>query len=387
MELRPPAGDESKMPLVRSIAAEIADQGPITFARFMELAIGDPEHGYYTASTDRVGRSGDFLTAPETHPMFGWLLASQLIECWSYLGAPGTFTVAEDGAGRGTLARQIVQRIVAERPDGLRRIEYLLDDVNPVHKADLPTADHRGTGGPQISFEAGSGRTIAGVVIANELVDALPFHRLRSVDGELRELYVDVQDGWLSESVGAITGPASTVTAADLELIEGQTVEVSPAIGNWIRKTAGRLERGFLILIDYGYERPAIHDYDRFPNGTLKTYRGHQVGEDPFRHIGNQDITAHVDFTSVVGQAEAAGLSLEGLTSLAEFVAGLGIDQMLMELQEMMDADDYASARSAAMALLDPGGLGRFKVAVFSTRVDVGEPLKGLSFQMPGLFG
>ena len=359
----------------------------MTFARFMEIAIDDPEYGYYAASTERVGTSGDFLTAPETHPIFGWLLANQLVECWVSLGSPNKLTVAEDGAGRGTLARQIAQRIASEPPDGLRTLRFIISDVNPNH------FDHRRSNGKllesdlKIIVESNDDEKIVGIVVANELLDALPFHRLRVSDGVLRELHVDFQDGWFVEAAGPVSEVARSAIPPDLELTEGQTIEVSPEIVRWIRKTAGRIERGFVILVDYGYERPKIHDRERFPHGTLKTYREHQVGEDPFLHIGDQDITAHLDFTAIISWAEEAGLKLEGRTSLAEFCSGLGLDRLLMEMQGAMNPDDYVAARSAAMALLDPGGLGRFNVAIFSVGVDVGEQLSGLSFHLPGLFG
>lgn len=384
MDLRPPDGDESNTQLVELIAAEIASSGPISFARFMKVAIGHPEHGYYAASVDRVGTGGDFLTAPETHPIFGWLLARQVIECWELLGSDPQLDIRELGAGRGTLARQILDAIQGLAPAGLESVSYELFDLNPAHVTPGAPGESESESIQQTLVEA-TDEPIRGVTVANEYLDALPFHRVVRQEGKLQELYVDFEDGWFVERAGEIAQEVRSMGLNLDTLEEGQIAEVSPAVQEAIRLLGERLEHGFAILVDYGYEQPERYAAARFPQGSLKTYRQHEVGENPFIHIGQQDITAHVDFSLVVDTAEAAGLKSQGLTTLAEFCAGLGLDEVLMEIQSAAtEPDDYLAARTAAMALLDPAGLGRFKVIVLSKALDPELGLSGLSFRMPG---
>ncbi len=383
IQLNPPDGDESNRALVELIASEIEAGGPMTFARFMELAVGHPQYGYYASSVERVGRDGDFLTAPETHPVFGWLLARQIVECWELLGGSATLTVREFGAGRGTLARQILGSMREMSPAGLESVSYELRDLNPDHLASVDDKDSGFVGGPH-SVVPASANPITGVMIANEYFDALPFHRLEFSQGALRERYVDLRDGWFVE----VTGPPSDAVRAlkldETVLVDGQAFEASPPVRQAVVELGGQLERGFALLIDYGYEREALYNVKRFPAGSLKTYRQHEVGDDPYSHIGQQDITAHVDFTLVAEAAVEAGLTTVGTTTLAEFCAGLGLDEVLMEIQAT-DADAYLAARTAALTLLDPTGMGRFKVAVLARGILDNCDLRGLSFRMPGL--
>lgn len=364
--LTPPPGDESVSELARLVADEIEARGPITFARFMELVVAHPQFGYYATSRERPGYAGDFLTAPETHPIFGSVLARQVLEMWAALGSPQAFTIREYGAGRGTLARQILAAISASGQPGLEQVRYQLVDLA------------QGDDEPSEEF----GR-FEGVVIANEFLDALPFHRLVFQAGELREIYTALRDGWFVDQVGPLSDDLSGIDLDSLSLREGQRIEISPKQGAWLRELASELARGFVILIDYGYPRAELHDPERFPAGTLKTYRAHEVGEDPYVHLGRQDITAHVDFTAVAEEAEAAGFTVLGLTTQAEFVAGLGIERDLGEVLSMAGSpDEYLAARSAVMALLDPGGLGRFRVMILGRGAVPNVALSGLGFRL-----
>jgi len=369
--LTPPPGDESVPELAQLVAEEIERHGPISFARFMQLVIAHPEYGYYATSSERPGYGGDFLTAPETHPIFGSVLARQVLEMWTHLGSPPELTLREYGAGRGLLARQIMAAISASGQAGLERVRYQLIDL--ARDEDGPEEDF----GP---FE--------GVVIANEFLDALPFHRLIAEGGELREIYTTLRDGWFADETGPLSPALAELGREDLRLQEGQRIEVAPQQVAWLRELADDLRRGFAILIDYGYPRSELHDPERFPNGTLKTYRAHEVGENPYVHLGRQDITAHVDFTAVEAAAREAGFTVLGLTTQAEFVAGLGIERDLVEVLELArNPDEYLAARAAVMELLAPRGLGRFRVLVLAREIDPDIRLRGLSFQLRGSGG
>jgi SAM-dependent MidA family methyltransferase len=382
IQLSPPPGDESRPELVEIIRAEIEKLGQIAFARFMEFALGTPGLGYYASGESTAGTSGDFLTAPETHPIFGAVVARQIHELWKLLGEPSGFTVREYGAGRGTLAVDILRALSQTSSDALRGWVYELSDLGAFAVRDaLEMIAARGYGA--FAREAGN-VPFGGVALANELLDALPFHRLVQQGGELLEIYTTIRDGWFVDELGRVSDEAAAALPDSLALVEGQRIEVSPAIPRWLVRLFDAMDAGFVLLLDYGFPRPEIHDPGRFPRGTLKTYRRHKVGEDPYLDIGRRDVTAHVDFTAVSDAAAEAGFDVVGLTTQAEFVAGLGIDELLLEIQGIAtSADEYVAARSAVMQLLDPRGLGRFRVLILSKDVPAGVQPRGLSYRLP----
>lgn len=373
--------ERSRPELVALLRDEIAQAGRITFARFMEQALAHPEYGYYTASDTLPGFGGDFLTAPETHPIFGTLVSRQLAECWDRLGRPDPFVVREQGAGAGGLALTVLAGLRDERPDVLAAIRYELGDVNRDRvAAGVSRVSEAGFGGRVVEASAAS---ITGVILANELLDALPVHRLIVQGGELREAYVVWRDGWFAGEVGPLSDPRLAEPLAGLALAEGQRLEVSPAAWEWTSRACREIERGYAFLIDYGYEAAELYDPTERAEGLLRTYWEHIAGDDPFDRVGRQDITAHVDFGAIARAAGAAGCDVLGLTTQAAFVAGLGVDDLLMRLQSTNDAIEYVRARETAMHLLDPRGLGRFRVLVLGRGVDREPPLRGLSFRWP----
>ena len=380
MELCQPPGDVSNLALANFIAAKIASDGPITFAEFMNLSASHPEHGYYAGSVNRVGRRGDFLTAPETHPLFGWLLGKQVLECWQLLGQPTPLKVREYGAGRGTLAKQIIHWICAHWPKELRSVRYELSDLNPDHIDRI--ADHLALPSRlPVEVLADSGEPFEGIVLANEFLDALPFHRLKMTDAGVRELFVTLADGWFAEEEGEPTLPGDWLQETE-PLVPGQLFEISVASAEFSGGLATVLRRGYAILVDYGDVRDELRDVNRFPDGTMKTYRQHNVGADPFSHVGEQDITAHVDFSLVCDVAEQVGLDVLGIAPFSTFLSGLGLDRLLLDIQDEGSVGDYLAARAAAMEFLDPRGLGRFKVAVLGAGVSPAAALSGLSFRL-----
>lgn len=367
--------DDSSPELVELLRAEIAAAGQITFARFMDVALYHPQHGYYAGAAVRAGVEGDFLTGPETDPIFGHALARQVAECWDHLGRPHPFTVREFGAGRGTLATQIIAGLQAARPDALAALRYELADINPARLAEAQARS--------AILQPATAAPITGIVLANELLDALPFHRLIQQQGELHELWVGWRDGWFADEPGPLSAPELALPLAGLALGEGQRVEVSPAAWAWAAGIGGQLTRGYALLIDYGYPAEELYAPQRH-EGTLKTYRAHAVSAEPFRHIGRQDITAHVDFSAIGAAAARGGMQVLGRVSQAYFFAGLGIEELLLDLHNAGDPYRYVSAREAVMHLLDPRGLGRFQVLALGSGVEDTPALRGLSFALPG---
>ncbi|MGH9173212.1 MAG: class I SAM-dependent methyltransferase, partial [Vicinamibacterales bacterium] len=318
---------------------------------------------------------------PETHRIFGHALARQIADCWDRLGRPAPFVVREEGAGSGTLARDILGGLWNERPESLPAMRYELNDVNAARVAE--GVERLGADGIAQVAVASTEETITGVLLANELLDAFPVHRLVVRDDGLREVYVTWRDGWFTDDEGSISSNDLTAPVDGLVLSDGQRLEVSPAAWGWARSIGSSLQRGYAILIDYGFPAGELYSPVRFPDGSLRTYSGHLVGDDPYRRVGRQDLTTHVDFTAISRAAEAGGCRVLGLTSQAHFFAGLGIEELLLDLQQSStDLPDYLNARETIMHLLDPRALGRFRVLVLGKSVSDNPPLRGLSFAL-----
>ena len=380
--------------LVAAIRAEIAAAGGrLPFARFMELALYHSEHGYYLAAARRPGRGGDFLTAPETTPIFGLTLARQLAECWERLGRPAPFTVREYGAGVGGLAYDLIAGLSAEAPRALDALRYRLVERNP-HRLRQALAAMAEVGlGHLVAAEAPAGDgglpPVVGVVLANEVADAFPVHRLTVRGGRLRERYVvwrDGDPGVFAEAEGEPSAPGlgaalvADLAAAGVTLADGDALDVSPAAAAWFAEVGRGLGRGYAVVIDYGYAATELYRAHRL-GGTVRAYRAHAVTDDPFRHVGRQDLTAHVDFTALERAGHAVGLATAGLTTQAAFLTGLGLGDFLVRMQAdpTTTAPDYFAAQAAVFRLIDPGGMGRFGVLVMARDAPTVPPLRGLS--------
>jgi SAM-dependent MidA family methyltransferase len=363
---------------------ESSPAGRITFARFMELALYEPELGYYRQSADRPTDAGDFLTAPETHPIFGWTIARRLEEMWRGLGRPRPFHVVEYGAGSGTLGLAILDGLrrhatdrldAANRPDpGDRRdaAELLTAIVyQPVETNAHRLADLRGrfakAGLADRLAASDEVVPVTGVLIANEFLDALPVNRFVIRGGRVRELFV----AWNGRFVEAEDDPSTPDLERRLErdglsaaqLAEGQIGEISLGLAPWLDEASTRLARGYALLIDYGYPAAELYGPRRLA-GTLLGYRGHRALDDPFDAPGLTDLTAHVDFTALAALAGERGWRTAGPVTQQEFLVGAGLEAELRAMQASPDTDvqDYLRARSAIVRMLDPRHMGRFLV-------------------------
>jgi SAM-dependent MidA family methyltransferase len=381
----------SNSALVEVIRSEIfAAGGQITFARFMELALYHPEHGYYFSLERRPGRGGDFLTAPEASPYFGLTIARQVAECWERLERPARFVVREYGAGVGGLAYDIIAGLSTEFPEIVQALEYRLIEPNRHRLAQAMAAmDEVGLRHLVSAEEFGVElEPITGVVLANEVADALPVHRLVVREGELRERFVTWQSGWLGKIEGEPTAEAvaafDAVLAEGVELGEGAALDVSPVAARWFAGACSCLERGYAMVIDYGYPAKELYQAHRL-EGTVRGYFGHTVTADPFVRIGEQDLTAHVDFTALQRAGESVGLTPAGLTTQGAFLASLGLGEMLVRLQQDPTASvaDYFAAQAAVFRLIDPGGSGRFGVLLMAKNAPVDPPLRGMATAPP----
>ena len=382
-----PASDPGVPQLIAAIRDAITSGGGrITFAAFMDLALSHPEYGYYRSPERRPGRGGDFLTAPETTPYFGFMVARQIAECWERLGRPDPFTIREIGSGIGGLAYDVIAALLDNHPELRGSLSYRLAEPNPYRQAEAVAAmAQAGLGDIVIAEDTDApAEPITGVVLANEVADALPVHRLVVRNGRLAERYVSWVDGAFAETEGEVSDPElgepllRRLRGEGVTLTDGDRLDVSPASVAWFRAAARGLERGYLLAIDYGYPAAELYRGHRL-GGTLRTYAGHVAGDDPFVRVGEQDLTAHVDFSALAAGGAAEGMALAGLTQQSLFLERLGLGQVLLEAQETegMTTTEYFALRSAIFRLIDPGGMGRFHVLAMARDAPVDPPLLG----------
>lgn len=372
--------------LVGRIHEEIARDGPMTFARFMDLVLYDPVGGYYRAESARPGREGDFLTAPEAHPIFGAALSRAVADAWDRLGRPDPFVLREYGAGTGTLAVAVLDGLENERPDLAAVIRYEPIEVEP-RRLDAIAARLDASGhGARLAEPASRNLPVDGFVLANEVLDALPTHRVVQRSGGLREVMVGSRDGAFEDVDADPSTPelARRLAEEGVTIADDQRAEICLAIDRWIDAAAAGLGRGVLLLIDYGYTAAELYDPVRRRDGTLRAYLRHRVHDDPYLHVGRQDLTAHVDVTAVERAATAAGLTHLGTTTQAEFLVGLGTEDLLHAIQAdpATTLEDYLAVRSALVRLLDPAAMGRFRVMAFGFGWPNGAPLAGLGYRL-----
>ncbi len=380
-----PGAAETSAALASAIRAEIEAGGPITFAHFMERALYDPAFGYYVSAVDRPTRSGDFLTAPELHPIFGHTMARQIDEMWRLMGRPDPFIVREYGAGSGALFLAIL--------DGLLRLDSPLamairyDPIDFARQRALIERRLAEAGrAAQLLRVADDHALHAGIVIANEYLDALPVHRVIKLRGELREVYVAWRNERFTEVAGSVSDERVARWFADsgVHLAEGQRAEANLAMLVWIDDLARDVERGFVLTVDYGAGAAQLYGPDH-PTGTIRAFAGQRVSSDVLGEPGSRDITASVDFDALERHARACGFDIVGRRRTNEFLLGAGLD------------DDYERARAAAenswdeslllratiSRLLDSNSLGGYQVSVLAKNVPADAQLSGF-VQLPG---
>ena len=347
------------------IRHRIGQRGAITFAEFMDLALFWPDGGYYVTG-DPTGAEGDFYTSPQVHPVFGALLAVQLFQMWRLLGQPDPFTVVELGAGNGLLCRDIVSAADGLPSPFSRCLTYLCLDRRPAKgvEADL----HKGPAPSRTSRLAATGipfRGLVGCFISNEYFDAFPVHQVTMAEGQLLEIYVTQEGGEMVTKTGELSDPALAARFDNLGLVleEGQTAEVNLGLDGWTQEAAQALESGFVLTVDYGDLAPELYSPEKRFRGTLTTFHNHVQIDSPLRHVGRQDITAQVDFTSLVNAGRACGIESLGFASQAQFLGRLGLHSIQQRLVHLNLPQNAAQANQAGMLdLARPGGLGDFKV-------------------------
>lgn len=359
------------------IAARIAQEGRITFADFMGACLYQPGLGYYTSPGRKVGAEGDFYTSITVHAAFGRVIAREIAQMWRCMGSPADFTLVECGAGNGRLACDIMDFLAEREPEMYRRLRLVLVEKEPslesAQSSMLAVHVERIEWLSPEEFAAGR-FTFSGCLYSNELIDALPVHRVLMTPEGLREFYVTSKDGELAEEIGELSTPAIAeyLKRVAIELHPGQQAEVNLNGPEWLSSVSRALQRGFVLTVDYGYPAEELYTPLR-KTGTLLCYYRHQTEENPYIRLGLQDITAHVDFTSLMRRGEELGLRNDWFGEQYRFLMAAGIIEELEELERssLSDEEKLRLRLTLKKLIVPQGGMGdTFRVLVQSKGLD-----------------
>ena len=391
----------------------IQKHGRITFAQFMQACLYSPHGGFYSSRGNRI--STHFGTSPTSHPVFGALIARQLEQMWHLLGDPPVFHVIEVGSGDGALAQSIVHACWRMAPRLAQVLYYVAADYEPRW---LQSPDHtfdwdNGTrdwmspsrrdailGVQRVKTEGlRAFRNVVGCILCNELIDNFPVHRFAIQGGRVKEVFVTSAGGNLTEVLDEPSSPRieerltslglfpATVSAEGRQLNgapslpEGYRGEVNLAMEDWTGQLAQALDRGFILTIDYGQLATDLYSQQNH-QGTLICYHRHVVSSDPYQHIGHQDMTCQVDFTSLMRLGDRHGLATVGYALQRQFLTNLGFSSCLEALQtQSLSAARTALSHMAMMALVDPEEYGDFKVLAQAKGPGLGRALLGFARQ------
>lgn len=366
MTIFSPVTDEANAEIEAILRNRIALTGGISFAEYMQLCLYHPEHGYYTRTRPRIGKSGDFFTSSSVHAAFGRLIARQLADMWEKMGR-GPFTVAEQGGGEGDLCRDILEAVAEENPAFYAALRYCMVEISPDNRArQMERLENLRNKVVWCQLEDLAG--MCGCFLSNELVDAFPVEQVEFRDGCWHQVYVVEQDGKFLEELR----PAKSSEFFDyfswvgIDLAEGNRAEVNLQAPRWMRDIGNLLQRGFVLTIDYGYPAKELYAPWR-RNGTLMCYHKHTASEDPFAMPGCQDITTHVDFTALQRAGEDVGLLTLYYGDQGRFLLGLGFVEVLLLLQSRTSDERKAQALRLTLKnlIMPEGGMGdTFKVLI-----------------------
>ncbi|HYM87456.1 MAG TPA: SAM-dependent methyltransferase [Pseudoxanthomonas sp.] len=356
--------------LVEKVRAEVEEHGGwISFTRYMEMALYAPGLGYYVAGAAKLGSEGDFVTAPEVSPLFGRTLAAQVADILAHTGGG----VLELGAGSGTLALTLLEGLQARKrlPERYRILEVspeLVQRQRRLLRQRLPGLVDR------VEWITSLPPHFTGVVVANEVLDALPVHLLAWHEEGVSERGVTCEgEGFAWKERGLAPGVLRDAAAA-LQIEAPYLSELSIAAPALIRTLAGALDQGVLLCVDYGFGRREYYHPQR-NRGTLMCHYRHRAHDDPFFSPGLQDITAHVDFTSVAEAGIEAGLQLIGYTTQGQFLINSGIAELLARTPADQTAA-YLPLAAGVQKLVSPAEMGElFKVIALGRGVQ--PPLAG----------
>lgn len=353
----------------------IRRSGRITFCDFMAACLYEPEVGYYTSPGRKVGTAGDFYTSITVHAAFGRVIAREIVRMWRSMGRPAEFTLVEVGAGHGRLSCDIMDFLAEREPDCYAASSLVLVEQEPTlaeAQAELLSA-HAGKLGwrspaqlPELRFN--------GVLYSNELLDAMPVHRVVMTAEGLREVYLALDNGQLVEQLDVPSTPQleAYLTRYGTPLMVGQEAEVSLAGLRWFETAAAALERGFLLTVDYGFPKAELYT-PRRRQGTLLCYYQHRVEDNPYIRLGQQDITTHINFSALMERGAELGLETVWFGEQYRFLLSAGIVEEFDAIEEadLPETDKLKRRLTLKRLIMPEGGMGdTFRVLVQAKGVE-----------------
>ena len=359
------------MTLRQTIEQEIREHGPMPFSRYIELCLYHSELGYYSRNAEQFGKAGDFYTSSDVHAVFGRLLARQFEEIWRLLGSPNRIEILELGPGRGLFAQDVLDWSKKKFPEFFAALHYSLAEKSPALRQRLQATLERYFQSRKVSLAA-EGLVFDRIknpviVFANEFFDALPVDII-SPAGQLR---VSAKDGQLFET----WYPPSPEALEFLDRYSvhpetGERVEASLIAQRYMSQIAAVIERGIIIAIDYGYTRQ--EQLAGRHRGTIAAYRQHSVSENPYEAPGEQDITAHVNFTALAAAAEAQEMQVKPLVTQSQFLMGIGEHNQFADVfEDCKLPQERAKVALQLKHLVTPAGMGEtFHAMIASKGVD-----------------
>jgi SAM-dependent MidA family methyltransferase len=379
-------GDQALTDFIRRA---IRQTGPVTFEWFMEQALYHPELGYYSSGRCELGRRGDYFTNVSVGPLFGRLLAAQFAEMWQRLGQPEDFVIVEQGAHHGDFARDVLGAVRERTPDLFTALRYWIIEPFPILRE--RQRETLGDFSEKLTWKKSlvDLEPFCGVHFSNELLDSMPVRLISRVDPNAARSGAAATANWEERCVvesgdrfGFVTTPITDANLRrHLETVPPHSngpydTEVNLAALKWIENLAQKLTRGYVLAVDYGYSRDNFYAPER-RSGTLQCRAQHRIVSSPFTAIGETDITAHVDWTSLAERAEANGFSVAAFADQHHFLTGI----VTALMAEQFSVNPEAESRRALQTLLHPEFLGTtFQFLALTKDVAAGVPLSGFKF-------
>ncbi len=354
--------------LQQLLVERIQREGALPFAEYMRMALYEPNYGYYVTGPARMGWEGDYYTSTDVSALFAHCMARQLVQMWEQLGHPDPFLILEQGSGRGNLAKQVIEWTAQTHPALHDALVYQTEEIR------VGTDATQGDAQKQVS-----------VLLSNELIDAFPVHVVEKRDERLYEVFVDLHHGRLHE---VLDEPVGTEVATYLDTYaipwatykDGWRAEINLDALRWIQHSAPLLtdSGGYLLAIDYGEQAYDLYTRER-QCGTLACYFQHQLTQRPLVRPGEQDITAHVNFSALINEGQRQGLHLHEFTTQKAWLTAMGLnteverirttDFAAMDTERATDKGQIAllqwrTLRQRIAALTDMNGMGNFKVLI-----------------------
>ncbi len=357
--------------LANQLRARIQRDGPIAFRDWMEAALYDDCEGYYSrGDRTRWGRVGDYRTSPERSPLFGATFARYFVKLYEEMGAPSELKIIEVGAGGGHFAKAVLKTLARQFPKLFEITKYLIDERSPLLRNHLrETLKDLKDRVDFMSLNNVNEPMASAIICSNELIDAMPVHRVITRQGKLLEFYVALNGS--HEFVWLEAEPSSqrlSIYFEDLNvpLLDGQIAEVNLAADDWLCSAASKLSSGYIVTIDYGAEANELYDFEQRPNGTLRTFSRHRVGSDALSNPGTQDITTTVNWTQLKSVGAGCGLENVRFERQDRFLIAEGLlDQLTMMTEGPNRNAIAAELRIEARDLVLPTGMSaHFNVLV-----------------------